>query len=102
MLALLEERGLVKNLDEAVGSVARADEVRLDCTVALALAETLAWSACSKTAEPSIRIGVCSATVELGADGVEQMTKKVAKECVPLGSNTDGSTGSLSRTDGKI
>eukprot|EP00965_Chrysotila_dentata_P245291 6206468-Pleurochrysis_carterae.AAC.1 len=39
-LAQLEERGLVENLGEAVGNlVARADEVRLDRAVKLALAE---------------------------------------------------------------
>eukprot|EP00965_Chrysotila_dentata_P177511 5863902-Pleurochrysis_carterae.AAC.1 len=42
MLAQLEERGLVENLDEAVGNlVARANEVRLDRAVELALAEVV-------------------------------------------------------------
>eukprot|EP00965_Chrysotila_dentata_P045800 1522103-Pleurochrysis_carterae.AAC.1 len=40
MLAQLEERGLVENLGEAVGNlVARANEVRLDRAVEMALAD---------------------------------------------------------------
>eukprot|EP00965_Chrysotila_dentata_P170945 5642196-Pleurochrysis_carterae.AAC.2 len=53
ILVQLEERGLVKNLGEAVGHLfASADEVRLDRAVELSLAE---WSACSIAAELSMR-----------------------------------------------
>eukprot|EP00965_Chrysotila_dentata_P111078 3671305-Pleurochrysis_carterae.AAC.1 len=87
MLAQLEERGLVKNLGEAVRSlVARANEVRLDRAVELTLAEIIL---------PALIVLIAheqhgGAAAEPGADGVEEMAEKAAEEGVPLSSNTTG------------
>eukprot|EP00965_Chrysotila_dentata_P157972 5219207-Pleurochrysis_carterae.AAC.1 len=103
MLAQLEEGGLVKNLGEAVSRlVTCADEVRFDQAVELALAEVvlpaLVVLSLLRCASVVSLFNSCravheqhgGATAELGADGVEEMAKKVAKEGVPLGSNTTG------------
>eukprot|EP00965_Chrysotila_dentata_P252530 6210733-Pleurochrysis_carterae.AAC.1 len=102
MLAQLEKRGLVENLGEAFSNlVACTDEVRLDRAIELALAEVVlpvrvalrvfleapAWSAYRGFA------------VELGANDVEQVARKIAEEGVSLiGSNTASSSLSLART----
>eukprot|EP00965_Chrysotila_dentata_P196222 6177449-Pleurochrysis_carterae.AAC.1 len=113
MLAQLEKCGLVENLGEAVSSLAaRADEVRLDRAVELALAEVVLpafavlsllrgagvvslFNSCSVIHNHEQHSG---ATVELGADGVEQMTKQVAEEHVSLGGYIAGCNSSLART----
>eukprot|EP00965_Chrysotila_dentata_P206797 6183749-Pleurochrysis_carterae.AAC.2 len=82
MLAQLEERGLVKNLGEAVSNlVVNADEVCLDQVVEHALAEealpalVLLTAACRVVHEQH-----GGAAVELGTDVVKEMAEKVAEE----------------------
>eukprot|EP00965_Chrysotila_dentata_P170611 5632190-Pleurochrysis_carterae.AAC.1 len=115
MLAQLEERGLVKDLAEAVGHlVACADEVRLDEAVELALAKVvlpaLVVLSLLRCASVVSLFNSCrivheqhgGPALKLGGEGVEEMGKKVAKKDVSLGSNTAGCNFNLARTGGKF